>query len=198
MGIARAPRGTTSTTSSLQLHTRPTGACVRACGRGSVSILIDVRGAGTRCRPAATAPPAPAAVRPGPRVRDGTPRRWCLSGRFHPQYIFRDKNRCDIGKSQPKSTAKDGNAWRTPPPHAVQQVPAAEVPDHQQAHSAERQQPPQRIELELHLGRCQHQRGAHASAAAASVRCHGVPAAAPARCPPPRLIQMVARGVFVS
>jgi hypothetical protein len=36
-----------------------------------------------------------------------------LPGRFHPRYLFRDKNRCDTGKTQSKWTAKDGNAWRT-------------------------------------------------------------------------------------
>jgi hypothetical protein len=30
-----------------------------------------------------------------------------------PFSMFRDKNRCDIGKSQSKWTAKGGNAWRT-------------------------------------------------------------------------------------
>jgi hypothetical protein len=32
-----------------------------------------------------------------------------------PSSIFRDKNRCDIGKAQSTWTAKDGNAWRTGP-----------------------------------------------------------------------------------
>jgi hypothetical protein len=37
-----------------------------------------------------------------------------LSRRF-PSSIFQsDKNRCGMGKSQPKWTAKDGNAWRPP------------------------------------------------------------------------------------
>jgi hypothetical protein len=35
--------------------------------------------------------------------------------RAFPSSIFRDKNRCDVGKSQPQWTAKDGNAWRTVP-----------------------------------------------------------------------------------
>eukprot|EP01047_Picozoa_sp_COSAG01_P006221 COSAG01_NODE_225_length_21277_cov_71.340023_4_plen_98_part_00 len=30
-----------------------------------------------------------------------------------PPSIFRDKNRCDIGKSQSKWTAEVGNTWRT-------------------------------------------------------------------------------------
>jgi hypothetical protein len=33
--------------------------------------------------------------------------------RAFPSSIFRDKNRCDVGKSQSKRIAKDGNAWHT-------------------------------------------------------------------------------------
>jgi hypothetical protein len=43
-----------------------------------------------------------------------------------PSSVFRDKTRCDIGKSQPKWTAKDGNAaWHTaaPSPGCARRVP---------------------------------------------------------------------------
>jgi hypothetical protein len=48
-------------------------------------------------------------------------------GQAFPSSIFRDKNRCDIGKSQPKWTAKDGKAWHTSPPPASAPAAAPEA-----------------------------------------------------------------------
>jgi hypothetical protein len=50
-----------------------------------------------------------------PCARRCDARGWPSPAQAFPSSIFRDKNRCDIGKSQPNWTAKDGNAWRTPP-----------------------------------------------------------------------------------
>jgi hypothetical protein len=62
---------------------------------------------------------------------------------------FRDKNRCGMGKSQPKWTAKDGNAWRTV-------VAGVEVARHTVAQARAHATPlllaPQRVVRQVQLG----------------------------------------------